>query len=357
MSEKFIKTANLYALLDIEPFVIISALLLLAWAFYKVFLREVSADRHRNLKNHFRSLFRHYLLMSIFFLIFASTLEFTTAEGPLGRALPYIGILTFCWGGVVFVRVSRLIILQYLFLGSMKAGVPILIVNIFSLGLSVVLFMWGASQIFGIQLGPLIATSAALSIILGLALQDTLGNLFAGISLQLDKSFEIGDWLEIQQGVQKTVGQVQEITWRATTLIGWTDEVIVVPNRNMANSHISNFQSGDIPIIRGQMFRLPYGVDLDLAQKCLLESIRKINEIRTFPEPSCVVTENHESWLGLKISYYIDNYGAQFNVGHQVLSRGLTALRENGIQPTPPTFRLVQEIAQEPESSASNTIV
>lgn len=339
---KFIKTQGLYALLDFEPFIILTALLLLAWVFYKLFLREVSDERHRNLRNHFRNLIRHYLVLSLFFITFGGLGQLTQGEGALGRSLPYLGLLTFLWGGIVFVKTCRLIILQYLFLGSMKAGVPVLIVNIFSLALSVVMFLWAGTQIFGLDLAPLLATSAAFSIILGLALQDTLGNLFAGISLQLDKSFEIGDWLEITQGVQKTVGQVKEITWRATTLIGWTDEVIVIPNRTMANSHIANFQSGDVPIVRSQLFRLPYGTDLELAKRVLLDSLRDIPDVRTFPEPLCLVSENNESWLGLKLSYYIDNYGSQYTAGHKVLTRGLEALRQHGLQTTHTTVKLIQ---------------
>lgn len=342
MNTKFIKTQTLYALLDFEPFILLTALFLLAWIFYKLFLREVSEERHRNLKNHFRNLIRHYLLLSMFFLTFGGLGQLTQGEGALGRSLPYLGLLTFLWGGIVFVKTCRLIILQYLFLGSMKAGVPVLLVNIFSLALSVILFLWAGTQIFGLDLGPLLATSAAFSIILGLALQDTLGNLFAGISLQIDKSFEIGDWLEITQGVQKTVGQVKEITWRATTLIGWTDEVIVIPNRTMANSHIANFQSGDIPIVRSQLFRLPYGTDLDLAKRVLLESLRGIPDVRTFPEPICLVSENNESWLGIKLSYYIDNYGSQYTAGHKVLTQGLESLRQHGIQTTHTTVKLIQ---------------
>ena len=341
MSDKFIKTQSLYALLDFEPFVILTALFFLAWVFYKLFLREVSEERHRNLKNHFHNILRHYLVLGVSFTIFLGISQATHGEGAFGRSLPYLGILTFFWGGVVFVKTCRLIILQYLFLGSMKAGVPVLIVNIFSLLLSVILVLWGASQIFGLDVGPVLATSAAVSIILGLAMQDTLGNLFAGISLQLDKSFEIGDWIEVTLNSQKTVGQVREITWRATTLVGWTDETIVIPNRTMANSHISNFQSGDSPIIRSQLFRLPYGTDIQLARDCLLTSLKEVPEIRTYPEPLCFVSENHESWLGFKLSYYIDSYGSQFGIGHQVLSRGLEYLQANGIQVTHTTVNVM----------------
>lgn len=331
MNEKFIRTQSLYNLIDIEPFVILTSLFLLAWVFYKFFLQDVSEERHRNIKGHFGSLTRHFLILCLFFSTFLLVKETMTTESSLGRALPYLGLLSFVWGAIVFVKVCRLIILQYLFLGSMKAGVPVLIVNIFSLAMSMVLFLWAIVQVFGIQITPLLATSAAFSVVLGLAMQDTLGNLFAGISLQLDKSFEIGDWVEVTQGVQKTVGQVNEITWRATTLIGWTDEIIVIPNRTMANSHISNFHSGDHPLIRSQLFRLPYGTDLTIAQRCLLDCAQKVDGVRTLPSPICFVSENHDSWLGLKLSYYIDNYGAQFAIGHEILRVGIKALSAQGI--------------------------
>ena len=47
MGEKLLNTRNLYALLDVEPFVIVCALMTLAWVFYKVFLKDVSLERHK----------------------------------------------------------------------------------------------------------------------------------------------------------------------------------------------------------------------------------------------------------------------------------------------------------------------
>lgn len=343
MNERFIQTKNLYKLLDIEPFIILSALIFLSWFFYRLFLKDASEERHRNLKTHFKNLTRNYILFLTFFIIFSIAEKASGLENVIDRALPYLALIAFAWGAVVFVKVCRLIILQYLFLGSMKAGVPLLIVNIFSLILSVILFVWSSVQIFALQLGPLLATSAAFSVILGLAMQDTLGNLFAGLSLQIDKTFEIGDWLEITQGVQKTVGQVTEISWRATTLLGWTDELIVIPNRTMANSNIANFQSGDIPIVRSQIFRLPYGTDIEKARLILLSTTQKVAGVRILPCPISFASENHESWIGLKVSYWIDNYGSQYAIGHEVLIQGLSELKKANIFVTHPQMQVKVE--------------
>src|SRR5689334_1725295 len=131
MGEKFLNTKNLYALMDFEPYFILCALIFLAWAFYKIFLREVSEERHRNLRRHFRNLMRHFAALTTLFATYF-ILKQGTGEFALLRALPYIALSGLLSGMIVFVKSCRLIILQYLFLGSMKHGVPVLIVNIFS---------------------------------------------------------------------------------------------------------------------------------------------------------------------------------------------------------------------------------
>ena len=75
---------------------------------------------------------------------------------------------------------------------------PTLVSNIFSIIAFTALFLLIFSSIFeGVNLGALFTTSAIFGVILGLALQDTLGNFFAGISLQADRPFQIGDVITV----------------------------------------------------------------------------------------------------------------------------------------------------------------
>ncbi|WII71086.1 mechanosensitive ion channel family protein [Bdellovibrio sp. 22V] len=332
MAEKFIKIQALYGLLELEPFILLGCLIAITWVFYKFFLREATEERHRSIRNHFRALIRNYVILAFLFVFFIFLQTSEPQLGTLAKITPYIAFLTFIWGNVVLVKTCRLIVLQYLFLGSMKHGVPLLLVNIFSLILSIVLLFWGATHVFGLQIGPLLATSAAASVILGLALQDTLGNLFAGISLQVDRSFEIGDWLEVVSGIQKTAGQVKEITWRSTTLVGFSDELITLPNRFMANATISNFSPPENPIVRSQFFRLAYGENVELAKQILERTVAGIGEVRGIPAPWAYVSSTNEHWIELKIIYFLDNYGSQFNVGDKVQVRGIEALRSAGVK-------------------------
>ena len=70
----------------------------------------------------------------------------------------------------------------------------------------------------GVEPGSLLTTSALLTAVVGLSLQDTLGNLFAGLSIQAQRPFEIGDWIQFDSEA-KHAGRVIEINWRATTVM------------------------------------------------------------------------------------------------------------------------------------------
>lgn len=331
MNEKWINLKPLEELLSLEPYLLLGSLLLVTWAFYRFFLQDLSDERHKSLRLAYGNLLRHFIVLSLLLGAFLFLNNSFEVDSALRRITPYVALLTFMWGAVVFVKTTRTLVLQYLFMGAMRSGVPLIIVNIFSILLSIVLLFWIISQVFGVNLAPLLATSAAFSLILGFALQDTLGNLFAGISLQVDRSYEIGDWLEIQEGLQKTVGQVKEITWRSTMLAGLSDEIVTLPNRRMANAVLSNFSPPDQPIIRGQNFKFQVGADSTKAIEVLEKVASEIFEIRGIPAPFAYVNEVNENWVQVRLVYFIDSYGAQYAVADKILRKSLEALERNNL--------------------------
>jgi small-conductance mechanosensitive channel len=285
VSEPWIPIERIEAIIQIEPMLVILILATGAWAVYKLFLRGVAAHRHENLKRLFSNLSVHMLITVVLFGLYESATRFNTGIVALERLDGYIGVLTLFAGATVFVKTWRILVFEYLFLGHMKVGVPLLLVNLFTLLLSVVIGGWIVTQIFNIQIAPLLATSAIFSVVLGLAMQDTLGNLFAGVALQFDKPYELGDWVEVHGTGQKWVGQVHEISWRATVLVGLADEAITLPNRVMAQSQISNFSLKTRPIVRTLNFRIPYGSELSRAKAALLQAALTVPSIRRNPAP------------------------------------------------------------------------
>ncbi len=83
----------------------------------------------------------------------------------------------------------------------------------------------------------LLTTTAVGAVVVGLALQDTLGNLFAGLAIQVEKPFKVGHWVN----VAGDDGLVSEITWRATKIRTKAGNLVVVPNSMLARDRITNY--------------------------------------------------------------------------------------------------------------------
>ena len=91
----------------------------------------------------------------------------------------------------------------------------------------------------------LLTTSAVGAVVVGFALQDTLGNLFAGLAIQIEKPFRVGQWIQISG----REGQVQQITWRATKLRTKDGEFLMVPNSVISKEPVLNYSEPTVPPI------------------------------------------------------------------------------------------------------------
>jgi small-conductance mechanosensitive channel len=96
--------------------------------------------------------------------------------------------------------------------------------------------------VFGVPIGALVATSGVIAIVLGLALQNTLGDVFSGIALTLGRPYGIGDWILLSDG---TEGRVVESTWRSTHVLTSANNVVVLPNSLLAKLGLTNISHPD----------------------------------------------------------------------------------------------------------------
>ncbi|GLS22729.1 membrane protein [Labrys miyagiensis] len=96
--------------------------------------------------------------------------------------------------------------------------------------------------VFGAPIGTLVATSGVVAIIVGLALQNTLGDVFSGIALTLGRPYAIGDWVVLSDG---TEGRIVETNWRATHLLTGAHNVAILPNSVLAKVGLTNLSRPD----------------------------------------------------------------------------------------------------------------
>lgn len=96
--------------------------------------------------------------------------------------------------------------------------------------------------VFDFAIGTLVATSGVIAIILGLALQSTLNDLFSGLALTLGRPFGIGDWIILTDG---TEGRIVENTWRSTHILTPANNIVVLPNSYLAKIGLTNISRPD----------------------------------------------------------------------------------------------------------------
>jgi small-conductance mechanosensitive channel len=98
------------------------------------------------------------------------------------------------------------------------------------------------AYVFNVPVGTLIATSGVFAIVLGLALQSTLNDVFSGIALNLGRPYVVGDWIVLDDNLQ---GRVIETNWRSTHLLNGTNDIVILPNSVLAKAKLTNYSSPD----------------------------------------------------------------------------------------------------------------
>ena len=143
------------------------------------------------------------------------------------------------WLPLIFFIVRAIDLLAFDVIVSRRQNVraPILLREIVSIVLFAVAIVTALSWILDVKVTAFLATGTILAAVLGLALQETLGNLFAGIALHLEDSFEVGD--VIHSG--DVLGVVESVRWRGTRIRTFNNNIVIVPNSLVARERLEVF--------------------------------------------------------------------------------------------------------------------
>jgi small-conductance mechanosensitive channel len=130
-------------------------------------------------------------------------------------------------------------------------------------------------QTVGIEITPIITTLGIGGLAVGLALQDTLANLFSGFYLIISKQVRTGDYVKLDDGNQ---GYVTDITWRNTTIKEISNNVIIVPNSKLASTIFTNYHLPAKEITLTMNVGVSYDSDLELVEKVTVEVAKEVME-------------------------------------------------------------------------------
>ncbi len=173
----------------------------------------------------------------------------------------------------------------------------------------------------------ILTTTAVGAVVLGFALQDTLGNLFAGLAIQIEKPFRVGDWVTI--GGQE--GSVSEVTWRATKLLTRDGNFVVVPNSVMAKDTITNYS---VPT-RQMRLQVDVGASYDVAPNTVKavigEALAGASELSRSRPPLVLIADFGASAVTYRVWFWVDDFDPDDRAQDQVRSYIYYAFRRNNI--------------------------
>ena len=183
----------------------------------------------------------------------------------------------------------------------------------------------------GVKPENLFTGSAVVTAVLGFALKDTLGNVFAGLAIHAEHPFEVGHWIQYDANPAH-VGRVVEINWRATTVITLDAATVTIPNAQLAQASIRNFTRPD-PWSRRSLFVVtPYDVPPQRVQDIILETLRGGFGVLDDPAPSVVTNDFKDRGVEHWVRFFTVNFDQRDRVDGMARDRIWYALARNGIE-------------------------
>lgn len=205
------------------------------------------------------------------------------------------------WAGIYYVlwSSSGQIIHKVLQHYGLNASIEQLLKNI----LSVLLLVLGLASVmaqFGFDIVSLVAGLGIVGLAVGFAAQSTLANFIAGITILLEQSFQVGDWIHINENE----GRVVLIALRTTHILTRDNITVIIPNSNVASSEVTNLTSKNF--IRFDIrVRIAFEDDIDTARKEILQVLSDTDVVLSRPETSATVDEIGEYGVFFIVRFWV----------------------------------------------------
>lgn len=216
--------------------------------------------------------------------------------------------------------------------GSATIFVNITRVLVLAIGFLIVL------QTLGISIAPLLTALGVGGLAVALALQDTLANLFAGVHILASKTVQPGDYIRLSSGEE---GYVVDINWRQTTVRQLSNNLVVIPNGQLAKANMTNFTRPEQRLTVLVQVGVGYDCDLEHVERVTLEVIAQV--MKEIPgavpdhEPAIRFHTFGDSRIGFTVILGVGEFSDQYRIKHEFIKRLHRRYREEGIRIPAPT--------------------
>ncbi|MCF7799333.1 mechanosensitive ion channel family protein [Candidatus Woesearchaeota archaeon] len=201
-------------------------------------------------------------------------------------------------------------------------------------------------QMWGVQVGALLASVGVIGVILGFAFQDTMKNIFGGIALISDGSIHKHDVIRLETG---EAGEVVEMTLRSTKIKTFDNDYLLIPNGMLTNSRFINYAQPTHTIRVVLPISVAYGSDVTQVKEVLLSVLKGRTDILKYPKREARFMKMGEYALEFDFLFYISDYKNKFTMIDQITTESYNALQAAGIEIPFPTRTIYEAKHKDPK--------
>jgi small-conductance mechanosensitive channel len=190
-------------------------------------------------------------------------------------------------------------------------------------------------HVFGLNVLPLIATSTVMTAVLGLALQDTLKNLFAGLMISLEKRFQQGDWISARTDATSfTTGEISEIGWRSVRLRTIDDNYVMIPNGTFTSAQVTNFSRPKACYARTLDLPVVAAASTGRVIELLVESMKAVRGVMVNPAPDVVPTSVKMDQVVYRLRFWVERFADADEIAGEVIQNCVARLQQESLMPS-----------------------
>ena len=211
---------------------------------------------------------------------------------------------------IILVRYVNYLIFHLALRNTTQNEISSLLKTVLSIVVCIVaFFIIFQSQYPTVELAPLFTGSTILGIVVGLALQDTLGNLFAGIALQADQPFQIGDVINIQNN--RWTGVVEQVSWRGVKIRTFQNKIVVISNSSLGKEFIEVAPRDNLNA-RLVFFNTIYSTSPSRTIQLIREAVRQVENVSQKIRPVVRIRNLGDNGIDFEVKYWLEDY-TKFN--------------------------------------------
>ena len=232
------------------------------------------------------------------------------------------------------VRYFRLLITRTIYRNSSPGEISSIVKTILSVVIYIVSFFIIFQSFFpNIQLAPLFTGSTIIGIVVGLALQDTLGNLFAGLALQADQPFQVGDVVTIST---RGVGVIEAVSWRGVKIRTFNNRLLMISNSVLGKETIEVAPKDNLNA-RTVWFNSLYSNSPARTIQAVRDAVRQVENVSTKIRPVVRIRNLGDNGIDWEVKYWLDDYTRQNDTDALIRLRIWYVFQREGIEFAFPT--------------------